>query len=111
MQAQRSRTGLFTSSQVPHGRAKAARKIASLVVVGCAAYSCAFFIFGAVFVPPAGPLFALILVWLLGHVGGFLAVQVCIWQQIHATLRALNLQFIFHQSAHLGATAAVPPSL
>lgn len=57
-------------------RAKASRNLATITLVAVAAYSACFFIFGAPFVPPTGTLFSLVLVLVLGHIGGFLAVQV-----------------------------------
>ena len=48
----------------------------TVTLIFVAAYAGAYFLFGSSFDIPTGNCFAVLLVWVIGHVGGFLAVQV-----------------------------------
>ncbi|KAG1663068.1 hypothetical protein FOA52_011588 [Chlamydomonas sp. UWO 241] len=51
------------------------KNVATLTLVLCASYGTLYFLIGEPFSIPDGNMFAVILVWLLGHIGGFIAVQ------------------------------------
>eukprot|EP00955_Chlamydomonas_euryale_P112709 366154-Chlamydomonas_euryale.AAC.4 len=52
------------------------KNVATVVLVFAATYATCYFVFGQPFAVPNGNVFAVVLVWALGHVGGFIAVQV-----------------------------------
>ncbi|GAX78122.1 hypothetical protein CEUSTIGMA_g5564.t1 [Chlamydomonas eustigma] len=49
--------------------------LATITLIFVITYAACYFIFGNTFSIPSGSCFAVILVWVIGHVGGFLAVQ------------------------------------
>ncbi len=69
------------------------KNILVVVLVFVATYSAALFIFGQPFYIPEGSCFAVVLVFVVGHLGGFLAVQVGARSDL-SPLLAINVFFV-----------------
>lgn len=71
------------------------KNVVLVVLIFAAAYATCYFLFGSPFAVPEGNMFALVLVWALGHIGGFIAVQAsarspCAFARMHALPRAAS---------------------